>query len=132
MKTKHSVRKPSSIRLIVAAVLAVSGQVSAADYSHLLWAGNFNATYSGASPQTDRSTSRTNRDSTIDHAPGWAHQFERAYGPASARTGVVIGPGRQDDSEHLLWAGNFKRAYQAPREAAGNEIRLIEVAVNRK
>ena len=130
MKTKHITRKASSIGAIAAAVLALSGQVSADDYSHLLWAGHFKEAYSGASQQTGGSSSRSHKASRAQDALIWAGHFERAYGPASARIGVVTGPGRQDVSQHLLWAGHFKQAYQP----AGEEIKAtgIEVAMDRE
>ncbi len=132
MKTKHIARKASSIGVIAAALLAVSGQVSAADYSHLLWAGHFKEAYSGGSQQAGGSISRSNTGSRVKDAPYWAGHFERAYGPPSARIGMVTGPGRQDASKHLLWAGNFKQAYEAPHQEATDEIRAIQLALDRK
>jgi hypothetical protein len=132
MKTKHIARKASSIGTIAAAVLALSGQVSAADYSHLAWAGHFKEAYSGASQQAGGFISRSNTNSRVQDAPIWAGHFERAYGPPSARIGMVSGPGRQEVSEYLLWAGNFKQAYEASHEEATDEIRAIQLAMDRK
>lgn len=37
---------------------------------------------------------------------------------------------RQEVSEYLLWAGNFKQAYEAPHEQASDEIRAIKLAMD--
>ena len=136
-------KRPSGLTLLAGALLLLMpalaalqfrwvGQVSAADYSHLLWAGHFNEAYSGTSQQAGGSISRSNTGSRVQDAPIWAGHVERAYGPPSARIGVVTGPSRQDVPEHLIWAGNFKQAYEAPHKEATDEIRAIQLALDRK
>jgi hypothetical protein len=133
MKIKYTALKSSSIGAIIAGLLAVSGQTSAADVNLPIWAGHFEQAYSSTSEQTARSTSvRSGASSSLKDHLIWAGQFKQAYGPPSQQANVTTGPTRYNVAEHLLWAGQLKQAYQAPHEEAGDEIRAIMVAMDRK
>jgi hypothetical protein len=133
MKTKHTALKNASIGAITAVLLAVSAQISAADVNLPIWAGQLKQAYSSTSEQTGRSTSvRSGASSSLKDHLIWAGQFKQAYGPPSQQTNVTTGPTRYNVAEHLLWAGQLKQAYQAPHEEAGDEIRAIMVAMDRK
>lgn len=131
MKTKRTALKSSSIVPIAAALLALSGQASANDVSHLIWAGHFKEAYDSATEQTESTSIRSGAYSSAKDTIIWAGHFERAYGPPSQRIGVVTGPGRFTAVERLLWAGHFEHAYQPIREEALPESGSTEVAMHR-
>jgi hypothetical protein len=45
---------------------------------------------------------------------------------------VVTGPGRQNVSEYLMWAGHFKQAYQPAREDLVEGIEGIKLVMDRQ
>jgi hypothetical protein len=125
MKTKYTTLKPSAIGTFAATLLAVSSQISAADEDYPIWAGHFKEAYSGASQQTDGSTSGSNTTSRAQDALIWAGHFERAYDGSSQASSVVTRP---EPGKALLWAKQFPQAYPPADEQV--EVVGAEIAMD--